>query len=200
MVRTRYAVWESVHNMSVTQSGNRLKDLKALPKNNKVYPILEFKGMVKIVIELQAIILLLSCKNISSEEYQSSVIDSLTGIIAAQIDTTIVYNIDGVSLEGTQANVSYADGKIRYAEVMVYGETGQALIQYSFEESRINVIEKIYRYKTDLTEVKSKDDIELEARTEYSIDYQGKFLKNPKNDPLNIFSEFNGSVPFELRN
>jgi cyanate lyase len=156
--------------------------------------------MVKIVIVLQVALILLSCKNISTEEYQSKEMDSLTEILTAQIDTTIMYNIEGVSLEGTEAKVSYADGQIRFAEVMVYGETGQAFIQYSFEEGIINVIEKTYRYKTDLTAVKSKDDIEFEAKTEYSIDYQGKFLKNPENDPLNIFSEFKESVPFELRN
>ena len=134
--------------------------------------------------------LLLSCKNIGKEEYQSNEMNSLTEIITAHIDTTIVYNIEGVSLEGTEANVSYADGKIKYAEVMVYCETGQAYIQYSFEEGKINVVEKIYRYKTDLTDVKSKDDIELEGKADYSIDYQGKFLKNQKNDTHKIFIEF----------
>ncbi|WP_308600393.1 hypothetical protein [uncultured Dysgonomonas sp.] len=113
-------------------------------------------------------------------------------------DTTIFYNIDGISSEGTEARVEYIKGRIRESLISIYGETGQSKIFYKFLDDSIEVLEKDFVYKTNLLEVKSDKDIILKKEIIYYIDIDGNLKRDTIKDRIDIFKEFKKNVPFIL--
>lgn len=109
------------------------------------------------------------------------------------------YDIDGISAEGAEAEVSYRDGKISQSITHIYGETGRASIAYHFEKDKIKVLEKMYSYKTAIDEVKSDKDMVLDYEISYFIDYNGKVIGKENPDRFDIFTEFKEAVPFEIK-
>lgn len=118
---------------------------------------------------------------------------------AVVADTTIVYDIEGVSAEGAEASVTYSAKKIRRAEIKLYGETGQARITYLFQNGKILVTEKTYRYKEGLENVESAADMKLEKNISYTIDMEGKLIGKADPERIDMFKEFREAVPFDLK-
>ncbi len=106
------------------------------------------------------------------------------------------YSLEGVSTQGAEVNVVYNFGKIFKSEIVIYGETGKATINYEFECERICVIEKHYQYKTSLENVNSNDDLELIKQQKYYLDYEGNIIGESIKDWIDVFSEFKDKVPF----
>ena len=113
-------------------------------------------------------------------------------------DTTLTYDITGISLEGADAKVNYKKGKIVSAEISLYGETGQGLVVYTFLLDEINVVEKEYRYEKGLESIKNNEDLNLVRESSYVIDYNGGFLEKSPEEIFNIYEEFKEQVPFKL--
>ncbi len=113
-------------------------------------------------------------------------------------ETSITYNIEGISSEGAEAKVNYVNGKISKSITTVYGETAQATIIYEFGAEKIKVLETKYSYKRMLEDVESDSDMSLDYRISYFIDYDGKVVGAEAPEHIDIFREFQRVVPFEL--
>lgn len=113
-------------------------------------------------------------------------------------ETSITYNIEGISSEGAEAKVTYVNGKISKSITSIYGETGQATIIYEFGAEKIKVLEYKYSYKSRIGDVESDRDLSLEYRISYFINYDGKVVGGEAPEHIDIFQEFRRVVPFEL--
>lgn len=56
-----------------------------------------------------------------------------------------------------------------------------------------------YFYKTELENVKSDEDMQLDYQISYFIDYKENLIGKEIPDRIDIFKEFKGVVPFELK-
>lgn len=146
--------------------------------------------MVKYIFIL---IIFVSCNGVQKK---GSVTNSSQNIIAK--DTIITYSLQGLSTEGTSANVLYRNRKILESTIVLYSGTGKKEVKYLFEKDRIRVIEKYFVYLTELENVKSDDDIEFIKEQTYYIDYNGNVIGNPIEDRIDIFSEFKKEIPFSI--
>ena len=113
-------------------------------------------------------------------------------------EKSIIYKIEGLSSEGAEAKANYVNGKISKSITTVYGETAQATIIYEFEAQKIKVLETKYSYKRMIEDVESDNDMSLDYRISYFIDYDGKFVGAEAPEHIDIFREFKRVVPFEL--
>lgn len=113
-------------------------------------------------------------------------------------EKSITYNIEGISSEGAEAKVNYVNGKILKSITTVYGETGQATIIYEFGAEKIKVLETKYSYKRMIEDVESDNEMSLDYRISYFIDYDGKVVGAEAPEHIDIFREFQRVVPFEL--
>jgi hypothetical protein len=114
-------------------------------------------------------------------------------------DTLITYEIEGISKEGTGAKVNYVNGKITKSVTSIYGETGQATIIYEFKTEKIKVLETKYYYKSEIENIKSNEDMQLDYEISYFIDFKGNPIGEEIPDRIDIFKEFKEAVPFELK-
>ncbi|GEM_PF-3644079 len=112
-------------------------------------------------------------------------------------ETTITYNIEGISSEGAEAKVTYVNGKISRSIISIYGEAGQATIIYEFGAEKIKVLETKYSYKSRIDEVESDSDLSLDYKISYFINYDGEIVGAEKPEHIDIFQEFQRVVPFE---
>lgn len=115
-------------------------------------------------------------------------------------DTIIVYDIEGISAESSEAKVHYINGVVRDVEWHIYGETGQALISYTFQQNgTIKAMEKTYTYPGGLESVKSDKDIQLKKSFSYQLDPNGVLLSQVTDkDFVNSFSDLKKNVPLKL--
>lgn len=145
--------------------------------------------------------LLFSCGNKEQKKTESktNTITRQVNQMATVKDTTIVYDIENISSEGSEAVVKYADNKIKESTISIYGETGQAKIIYSFSSDIINVIEKQFAYKEDLKNISSEKDMIAKKEITYTIDFNGKLIGNADKERIDIFQEFKKAVPFEIK-
>jgi len=68
---------------------------------------------------------------------------TLPKIISSATDTTITYDIEGESEEGSEVEAHYINQKISKAQWRFFGETGKLIIDYDFKPNgTINVVEK----------------------------------------------------------
>ena len=145
--------------------------------------------------------MLFSCGNKEQKKTESktNTITRQVNQMATVKDTTIVYDIENISSEGSEAVVKYADNKIKESTISIYGETGQAKIIYSFSSDIINVIEKQFAYKEDLKNISSEKDMIAKKEITYTIDFNGKLIGNADKERIDIFQEFKKAVPFEIK-
>lgn len=173
--------------------------------------------MFKIYLPLLLLFLLLSCNNQQPARQSLSSVDSVPvtipvkdtspvnavteprPVITAK-DTTLEYDIENVSLEGSDAKVHYVNGVIRGAEWHMYHETGQSVIYYTFLENGIvKAQEKNYGYPAGLESIKSKKDIRLKTSLEYKLDTNGVLLsKIADTEFVNMFEYFKKNVPLRV--
>ncbi|WP_249169262.1 hypothetical protein [Porphyromonas levii] len=113
-------------------------------------------------------------------------------------ETLITYNIEGISSEGAEAKVNYVNGKISKSITTIYGETGQATIIYLFETEKIKVLESRYSYRCMIEDVESDNDLLLDYRISYFINYNGELVGAGIPNHIDIFQEFQRVVPFKL--
>jgi hypothetical protein len=113
-------------------------------------------------------------------------------------DTTISYDIEGISSEGAQAIAKYVKNQIKECAINVYSERGQIRMIYVFERNKIEVEQRDYFYKTYIGDVKSDDDMLLKKNIKYTMDYSGNIIGNDNSGRLDIFQDFKTVVPFNL--
>lgn len=114
-------------------------------------------------------------------------------------DTTIIYDIEGISAEGVEAIARYSNNRITDCTVNIYGETGQANINYTFINGKIIVKEKKYTYQKQLKETPTQKDMNLTNDVIYEIDYKGNITGKEVKNRIDIFKEIKDNVPFELK-
>lgn len=119
--------------------------------------------------------------------------------VAVKKDTTISYDIEGISTEGAEAVTKYVNGQIKESTISIYGETGQAKVIYVFLSNQIKVIEKEFVYREDLKNVASEKDMKVKKEISYTIDFKGAVIGSADKERLDIFQEFKKVVPFELK-
>jgi hypothetical protein len=166
------------------------------------YQILK-RSKMKVFLSLFALILfVISCGSSPQEQRTNIKTPDLTKVEkdspVSKKDTTIIFDIEGISAEGTEAITKYIDGKISESTINVYGETGQATIRYVFLNDKINVTEKLYTYKAGLESVNSEKDMKLKKELSYVINRNGTPLGKADKDRLDVFPEFKKVVPFVL--
>ena len=146
-------------------------------------------------------IAVVSCNN-TKQSPQTSALDTV-GVRQAKAnvtkDTTIEYNIEGISAEGASAKAKYIAGSIKECQISIYGETGQTQILYVFSIKKIEVSEKQLTYKGSLENTKSDKDMKVKKEISYVLDFDGKTIGKADNDRTDIFSEFKKTVPFEIK-
>lgn len=149
---------------------------------------------------ISIVTLLLSCgsNELKTAKQQNSDVVQQTNETIVEKDTIIVYDIDNISSEGTEAVVKYHNGKIQESTISIYGETGQAKIIYLFSTDSIYVMEKEYAYNEDLKKVSSEKDMKIKKEINYIIDWNGQLIGNSGKDRLDVFQEFKKVVPFKL--
>jgi len=113
-------------------------------------------------------------------------------------DTLITYNINKISTEGAEAKVNYKNGRIIKSVTNIYAGTWQVSIYYKFLKDKIEVIESKFLYNTEIENVKSLDDMQLDYKITYFIDFNGNLLEKKNINRLDIFNEFKEVVPFKL--
>lgn len=114
-------------------------------------------------------------------------------------DTTITYDIEGISAEGAEAIVTYSNNEIKDCIINIYGETGQAKISYTFTSGKIIVKEKKYTYQKQLQAITTQKDMNLTNDVTYEIDYNGNIIGDGVKNRIDIFKEIKDNVPFELK-
>ena len=115
-------------------------------------------------------------------------------LISNRHDTTIIYDIDNLSSEGTEARVLYRDGKIKESTIFMYGAGGKTEIEYLFTSNFIRVREQTYLYQDT-----SLNNIDTLRVLRYKIDYSGKTVGKSFSQYTDIFEEFKKAVPFILK-
>jgi hypothetical protein len=175
---------------------NRLSNLRALPNDRNQIPISKPYLMLNYIIVCLSFIII-SCNPNSQQETRSN--DRKLEFGTKVKDTLITYNIEGISAEGAECKASYVSGKIVKGVTNIFGETGQVMIVFEFEANRIKVLESKYNYKTELKNVKSEKDMELEYGISYFIDFKGNVIGKPIQNRIDIFEELKKTVPFELK-
>ncbi len=155
---------------------------------------------VLIVIVLAGII----CTSCSSNTQSTSEKkDDSIGLSQAELipvrDTIIEYSIEGISAEGSSVKAKYFRGKIAECAIHIFGETGQIRIQYTFQDGRINVVEKQYTYKAGILSIKTDEDMKLSKEISYVVDANGNPVGKVDSGRTDIFTEFKKAVPLEIK-
>ncbi len=161
----------------------------------KINPLIKGFYLLKFIryILVSLLLINMSCNLIGQQNISN---DSNPELVSR--DTLIIYDIDGISAEGTEAKVNYVNGKISRSMISIYGETGQASIIYEFEKDKINVSEKKFLYKTNIENVKFDTDMFLDYEISYTIDFKGNLINKQISEWIDIFKEFSDVVPFEI--
>lgn len=137
-----------------------------------------------------------SCNSTHKQEIGGS--NKESNFNAMEKDTLITYDIEGISTEGAETVVNYVNGNIAKSVTNIYGETGKATIIYEFNTDQIKVSETKYSYKTGIEKVRSNEDIQLDYKISYFIDFKGSLVGKEILDRIDIFEEFKEAVPFKL--
>lgn len=140
---------------------------------------------------------IVSC-NFAHKKEMGSVNNKSDFSVVAQ-DTLITYDIEVISTEGAGAKVNYVNNRITKSIIGIYAGTWQATIIYEFEMDKIKVFETKYFYKTELENVKSDEDMQLDYEISYFIDFKGNLIGKEIPGRIDIFNEFKEIVPFELK-
>lgn len=115
-------------------------------------------------------------------------------------DTLISYTIEGISSEGAESIVRYVNNKIFESTTTLYIGTGQISVKYYFEKNKVKVNEMHYYYKTEIENVQSKEDMQLNKELNYYLDLKGSVIGDEVYDKTDIFQEFKKEIPFEIGN
>ena len=153
-----------------------------------------------IISPLIAIIASLSCNSkVPESEIGIDTKAQIKNKLVPQKDTTIEYSIDGLSSEGIRAIAKYFQGKIKECTISIYGETGQNRIYYTFDEGKINVVEKHFIYKAGIESVKTENGLKLNKQFSYVLDINGTVVGKAESDRSDIFFELKKVVPFKIK-
>ncbi|MGL4630065.1 MAG: hypothetical protein ACRCVT_02570 [Leadbetterella sp.] len=142
--------------------------------------------------------LLISCGNYEHKWVKNTEIQQGRGVSIVK-DSTILYDLENVSSEGAEAIVKYVNNKIKESTVLIYGETRQAKVIYTFTPGLIKVSETEFVYNKELAKVSSEEDMKVKREFTYTIDFNGNIIGNNDKEKVEIFKEFKKVVPFEIR-
>lgn len=120
-------------------------------------------------------------------------------VMHRQKDTVLKIIIEDISEEGSDVTASYIQDTLRNATWEIYGESGKAVIVYTFSrDGKVHVLDKQATYKVRLENVKSGRDMKWDSVT-YLLDTNGVLLsKMADTDRANGFSYFKKNVPLIL--
>lgn len=141
--------------------------------------------------------MLMSCQAAHRQEMENS--NDQPGFDTISKDTVIIYAIEGISVEGAAAEVNYVNGRITKSVTNIYAGTWQASVIYEFQTDKIKVLETRFFYKTEIENVKSDKDMQLDYEIDYFIDYEGNLIGEEIENRIDIFKEFKDVVLFELK-
>lgn len=113
-------------------------------------------------------------------------------------DTVITYDMDGISLEGAEANARYVQGQLRQCILHVLGETGQRKLVYTFSGDSINVEEEQYSYEEGILTTGGDNKLQLDTTLHYTLDTAGKVRGNVVTGYTDVFKEMKKVVPRTL--
>jgi len=113
-------------------------------------------------------------------------------------DTLITQDLMDISDEGGYIESSYRNSLLSKCKVYIFFGTGKVEITYLFGCKKICVTETRYYYLTEISEVKSEDDMTIDYSIEYEIDYDGNVIGTSTSYHTDFFKEIKEVVPFEL--
>ena len=93
----------------------------------------------------------------------------------------------------------YIGGKLKECTINIYGETGQNKIYYTFNDRRIDVLEKQLTYNGRLDNTKSVKDMKLKKEIKYILDTSGNLVGKADEYRTDIFADFKKVVPLEIK-
>lgn len=182
-----------------------------MPKMKKDYLFYQSNYFMRILILWILSALLLSC-NTRKTKARSNDIDRAKNSIADTFvikndmntllacDTTITYDIEEISSEGTEAIACYHGKKLYQCTVSVFGAGGRTDLQFDFDDSAVKVKEYSYQYTKPLAEISSDKEIWLSDSLFYVLDkMNGKIIKGEiGNDKKQFYLAIIKKVPLSL--
>jgi len=155
--------------------------------------------MKKILLSLViCLITILSC-NTSTQKYTMRPISNfMKKRVPEKRQSTIAYDIKGISKEGAEANATYLGNEIKSCKINIYGEADHTELIYDFEANQILVIEKKQIYAN--TKATTSGNSVVEKRVNFIIGYDGKYIKKPNKDNEfdHFYLEMKKVVPFKI--
>lgn len=140
------------------------------------------------------------------EDVKLTYLDSVKRNIIANAQSTtetIIYpfSLEGsFSAEGNEGKAFYVNNVVNKIEITFFGETGKAFYTYQFQKNTINVVQQRFSYRTNLTEVKSENDIVKGDKIVFTTDLNGKLITSANSEAdLDIFYQLKKVVPFSLK-
>ena len=137
-------------------------------------------------------VLCIGCKD------RHGVVKAHIGHAEIEIDTIMIFDLEGISTEGTNATVKYVKNRINSAEIIIYSGSGKVELIMSFKKDSIETKETVYRYEVPISEVGWKSDMYEESNSSYWINYNGKLIRGGENRKANIWHDFKEKIPFTL--
>lgn len=142
---------------------------------------------------------LFSCNDTRSRKPALPPMVDEKNVIRHQKDTVLKIIIEDISEEGSDVTASYIQDTLRNATWEIYGESGKAMIVYTFyRDGKVHVVDKKATYKVRLENVRSGRDMKWDSVT-YLLDTNGVLLsKMADTGRANGFSYFKQNVPMIL--
>jgi hypothetical protein len=110
-------------------------------------------------------------------------------------DTTIKYDLEGISSEGAEADVCYFKNRMKRARITIYGSSGRVEVNYDFTGTSIKVREYTYIYLKPLSQIENGKDIKLESTSIYTLSNNGKVIDGNSNNAEDIYESFISTIP-----
>lgn len=124
--------------------------------------------------------------------------DTLKGISQIKCDTTIKYDLENLSSEGSEAEACYFKKHLQKVNITMYGASGRVEVFYDFVNGIIKATERTYRYLKPLSEIKSEKDIKLESTVKYTLSNTGRIVEGKSADAEEIYKSFIKVVPLKI--
>lgn len=115
------------------------------------------------------------------------------------VDTTIIYDFEGISTEGAEAKAHYHNKNIANATMNVYGEMGKIEYEFIFENDSVQVKQWIYKYAKPITAPDFEEGKLADSTVCTLLAKNGHFVRGKSNSALNAtYETLLQKVPLKL--
>jgi hypothetical protein len=120
-------------------------------------------------------------------------------------DTTIAFEVSEVGAEGCGVDAHYLDGLLSTLKIVVFGCSGRSECLIVFwDNEKIVVVEKCYKYRGSIGNIKSDEDMVLDFTLCYKLDSNGRVIGgvlggDRENSLREIYREIMGLIPKEIK-